>query len=416
MHTFHRLVFGAALALLAGCGKTPAPAGEAGAAQEQAKEGKEAHKDHDDHAQAAPRASAAKDEHGEHGEAHEKAGADEVHLTPAQIAAARIEVSTVRTQAAGAIEAAATIEADPGRSHTVATAVGGRVVALHRNPGEAVRRGDALAVIESAQAAEMKAELEAARRQAEVTRVALEREERLYREKVSAEQDVLAARVQAGDARTRLRLAQQRLAAVGAGGGGPLNRVVLRAPIGGHVLARSGAVGSVVPADTELYRIADLSRLALKLALNPDDASRVAAGQQVDVSTAARGGSAKIVSVSLVIDPETRQVQALAALPNPDARWRVGETVRASIAAGGTAAQAALAVPRNAIQTVEDKPTVFVRTREGFAARHVVLGPSNGSEVSVLSGLAAGDSVAVANSYVLKAELAKGEGGGEHHH
>jgi len=73
-------------------------------------------------------------------------------------------------------------------------------------------------------------------------------------------------------------------------------------------------------------------------------------------------------------------------------------------------------VPRNAIQTVEDKPTVFVRTSEGFAARHVVLGPANGSEVVVLSGLAAGDSVAVANSYVLKAELAKGEGGGEHHH
>ena len=117
-----------------------------------------------------------------------------------------------------------------------------------------------------------------------------------------------------------------------------------------------------------------------------------------------------------MIDPETRQVQALATLPNAGARWRVGETVRASVAVGGAGTQAVLAVPRNAIQTVEDKPTVFVRTSEGFAARHVVLGLANGSEVMVLSGLAAGDSVAVANSYVLKAELAKGEGGGEHDH
>src|SRR5690606_17779539 len=109
-----------------------------------------------------------------------------------QIAAARIEVSPVRASVAGAVEAPATIEADPARSHTVAAAIGGRVTALHRHLGEPVRRGDTLAVIESAEAAEMKAELEAARRQTEVTRVALEREERLYKEKVSAEQDVLA--------------------------------------------------------------------------------------------------------------------------------------------------------------------------------------------------------------------------------
>lgn len=398
MHVSKHLALGAILVVLAGCGKAPETAVEAGPRKET-----EAHAGHDDH-----------EKTGE-AEQHDKAGPDEVHLTQAQIAAAGIEVSPVRASAADAIDVPASIEADPARSQAVAVAVGGRVVALQRNLGDAVRRGDTLAIIESAQAAEMKAELESARRQAEVTRVALEREERLYVEKVSAEQEVLAARAAAGDARTRLRLAQGRLAAIGAGGG-PLNRVVLRAPIGGHVVARSGAVGSVVPADTELYRIADLSRLAVRLALNPEDAGRVAVGQTVEVITAARSGSGKIAHVSPVIDPETRQVAALATLPNPGARWRVGETVRASVAVGGATTPGLLAVPRNAIQTVEDKPTVFVRTREGFAARHVVLGPSNGGEVSVLSGLAAGDSVAVANSYVLKAELAKGEGGEEHHH
>lgn len=394
MYILNRLALGlgASLVLLAGCGKPPQDAAQTG---------------RDEHQEA------------EKAERHEGAGADEVHLTPAQIAAARIEVSPVRASAADAIEVPATIEADPARSHAVAVAVGGRVAALRRNLGEAVQRGDTLAIVESTQAADMKAELESARRQAELTQVALAREERLYREKVSAEQELLAARAQAGDARTRLRLAQGRLAAIGEprAGGGPLNRVVLRAPIGGHVVARSATVGSVVPADTELYRIADLSQLTVRLALNPEDAGRVAVGQKVQVITAARSSSGKIAYVSPVIDPETRLVAALATLPNPDARWRVGETVRASVAVGGgTPAQETLAVPRTAIQTVEDKPTVFVRTGEGFAARHVVLGPSNGSEVSVLSGLAPGDSVAVANSYVLKAELAKGEGGEDHHH
>ena len=416
MQNFNRLVLGAILVLLVGCGKTPETAKEsaAGAVQTQdskakdehaqdghAKNEKEEHADHDDHKGA---------------EKGEKAGADEVHLSREQIAAARIEVSPVRASVAGAVEAPATIEADPARSQTVAAAIGGRVAAMQRNLGELVQRGDTVAVIESAEAAEMKAELEGARRQLDVTRVALEREERLYKEKVSAEQDVLAARAAAGDAQTRLRLAQQRLSAIGAASAGPLNRVLLRAPITGHVVARSATVGSVITADTELYRIADLSQLAVRIALNTEDASRVTVGQTVQVSTVSRNGSGKIAYVSPVIDPETRQVQALAMLPNPGAKWRVGETVRASVGVGGTDKQAALAVPRNAIQTVEDKPTVFVRTSEGFAARHVVLGPASGSEVIVLSGLTASDSVAVANSYVLKAELTKGEGGEEHEH
>lgn len=409
MHTHTRLFLGATLALLVACGKTPETAVEAGAGAGQtqdshAKDEKEDHADHGDHPGA------------EHGERSEKAGADELHLSQEQIAAAGIEVGPVRTSAAGAIEAPAAIEADPARSHTVAAAIGGRVAALQRNPGELVRRGDTLAVIESAEAADMKAELQAARRQLDVRRAALAREERLYKERVSAEQDVLAARAAAGDAQTRLELAQQRLAAVGGAVSGSLNQVRLRAPITGHVIARATTVGSVVAADTELYRIADLSQVALRIALTADDASRVTVGQAVRVSTPSRTGSGKVAYVSPVIDPETRQVQALATLPNPGTMWRVGETVTASVAAGGSATQDSLAVPRDAIQTVEDKPTVFVRTPEGFSARHVVLGPANGGEVIVLSGLAAGDSIAVANSYVLKAELAKGEGAGEHHH
>lgn len=416
MQISNRLVLAAVLVLLAGCGKAPETAQESGAGPAQAQDSKAK----DEHAQDG-HAKNEKEEHADHdnheeAEKGEKAGADEVHLSKEQIAAARIEVSPVRASVAGAVEAPATIEADPARSQTVAANIDGRVATLQRNLGELVRRGDTLAVIESAEAAEMKAELEAARRQLDVTRVALEREERLYKEKVSAEQDVLAARAAAGDAQTRLRLAQQRLAAIGAASSGPLNRVLLRAPITGHVVARSATVGSVITADTELYRIADLSQVAVRMALNTEDASRVTVGQTVQVSTASRNGSGKIAYVSPVIDPETRQVQALATLPNPGAKWRVGETVRASVAVVSAGTQASLAVPRNAIQTVEDKPTVFVRTNEGFAVRHVVLGPANGSEIVVLSGLAVGDSVAVANSYVLKAELAKGEGGGEHHH
>jgi cobalt-zinc-cadmium efflux system membrane fusion protein len=383
------------LAWLAACSQAPEPAHEAS-------QGKAHSSEH------------AKEEHGDAHDTHEP-DADHVQLSDSQIAAAGIEVAPVRRAFAGSIDAPAVIAANPARSSVVAVAIGGRILALHRNLGEPVARGDALAVIESREVAELKAELQAARRHHELAQATWQREERLYREKVSAEQDYLAARTGAQEAQIRVRLAEQRLAAAGGGGDGPLNRLTVRSPLKGKVIARQAALGDVVASNTELFRVADLSEVSVELALAPDAASRVRTGAAVTVSTPGRSGTGRVVFVSPVIDPETRQVRAMAALPNADGIWRIGETVTASIATGSAGGPASLAVPQTAVQTVEDKPSVFVRTKDGFAVKHLVLGRPSGGYVAVVSGLSGDERVAVTNSYVLKAELGKGEGG-EHVH
>lgn len=354
------------------------------------------------------------EKHDHHEDEHEEEP-DLVKLSDQQIAAAGIEVAPVRRGFAGAIDVPAVIAAAPGKAAVVAVTVSGRVVELRRNLGEAVKRGDVLAVIESRDAAELKAELATARRQSELAQSTLQREEHLYREKVSAQQDYFAARAAAQDAKTRLELAQQRLAASGGAAEGPMNRLTIRAPIGGYITARHAAPGDVVAANTELFHIADLAEVSAEVALSPDDASRVAVGAAVDVSAAGRSGAGRVVFLSRVIDPATRQVQAVATLPNTKGAWRIGETVRASIVMSGAGTETTLAVPRAAVQTVEDKPSVFVRVKEGFAVKHLVLGPASAGFVTVLSGLEGGERIAVSNSYVLKAELGKGEGG-EHDH
>ena len=69
--------------------------------------------------------------------------------------------------------------------------------------------------------------------------------------------------------------------------------------------------------------------------------------------------------------------------------------------------QAKVTVPQTAIQTVEDKPSVFVRTADGFITRHLELGVSENGYVEVRKGLEAGAQVATAGSFILKSELAK---------
>jgi membrane fusion protein, heavy metal efflux system len=345
---------------------------------------------------------------GEHAaeEGHAEEGV--VTLTQQQITEAGIEVVRPTVGGvAGAIEVSATIEGDPLGVQVASAAIGGRLVSLTRNLGQPVGRGDVLAVIESREAASLKGEIEAARARAALAQSNLRREQRLFAERVSPEQDLIAARTSATEANIALRLAQQQLSATG-GGGGALNRVTVRSPISGQVIARSATLGQTVAADAELFRIADLSKVSVAMSLLPADAGRVQPGAQVEVTGPGRRQAARVTFVSPVLDETTRLVPVIATLDNGGNTWRVGETVNASIIvpAGG---DRTVAVPSAAVQMIEDKPHVFVRTATGFKAVPVTLGRRNGGQVIVTAGLKGGERIASTNSFTLKAELGKGE-------
>ncbi|RSV19389.1 efflux RND transporter periplasmic adaptor subunit [Sphingomonas sp. ABOLG] len=352
----------------------------------------------------APAENAANEHASEEGHAEEGV----VTLTQQQITEAGIEV--VRPTiggVAGAIEVSATIEGDPQGVQVASAAIAGRLVSLTRNLGQPVGRGDVLAVIESREAASLKGEIEAARARAALAQSNLRREQRLFAERVSPEQDLIAARTAATEANIALRLAQQQLAATG-GGGGALNRVTVRSPISGQVIARSATLGQTVAADAELFRIANLSKVSVAMSLLPADAGRVQPGAQVEVTGPGRRQAARVTFVSPVLDETTRLVPVIATLDNGGNTWRVGETVNASIIvpAGG---DRTVAVPSAAVQMIEDKPHVFVRTATGFKAVPVTLGRRNGGQVVVTAGLNGGERIASTNSFTLKAELGMGE-------
>jgi cobalt-zinc-cadmium efflux system membrane fusion protein len=81
-----------------------------------------------------------------------------------QIATAGVQVGRPIIGGAGTIELPAIIEGDPQGTQVVSAAIAGRVVALTRNLGQSVGRGQTIAVIESREAAQIKGEVEAARR------------------------------------------------------------------------------------------------------------------------------------------------------------------------------------------------------------------------------------------------------------
>ena len=70
----------------------------------------------------------------------------------------------------------------------------------------------------------------------------------------------------------------------------------------------------------------------------------------------------------------------------------------------------AIVVPEDAVQTLEGRDIVFVRTAKGFRAQTVTIGQRSNGRVEILKGLVGGAQVATKNAFLLKAELGKGAG------
>lgn len=375
---------------------------------------------------------------GASGDGHGHAAGAEGHAEEGggiELAQDQIDSAGIATSAVGPgpidrlITVPATLAADQDRLARVPARVSGTVAELRRRLGDQVAAGDLLAVIESREMAEAKADLLAAARQEILTQTTLERERRLWDRRVSAEQDFLRARAEADEARVRLDLSRQRLVALGlgetevaallqagAGASSSLRRHEVRAPISGRVIARRAESGAAVGPEAELFTIADLSQVWVELSVRPDDLIYVREGQEVNV-TAPTGGdvtaaTGRIAFVSPVVDQETGAARVVAALPNGNGRWRPGSFAVAVISAAGS--EADVIVPREAIQTMAGETVVFVRTAHGFDRREVVLGRGNERVAEVVFGLDPGDVVATTNSFVLKAQLARGEAGHAH--
>jgi len=327
-------------------------------------------------------------------------------LSVQQIADAGIEVTRPTVGAvAGAIELPATIEGDPQGVQVVSATIGGRLVSLTRNLGQSIGRGQMLAIIESREAASLNAAVEAAVARSALARSSLRREERLFAERVSPEQDLVAARTAATEARIALRLARQQLAATG-GGGGALNRIAVRSPLAGQVIARSATLGQQIAADAELFRVANLGTVSVTMSLVPADAGRVKPGARVEVTSAGRRQDGRVTFVSPILDETTRLVPVIATIDNAGGTWRVGETVGVSVLLPASGDRS-VAVPSAAVQMIGDRPHVFVRTASGFKATPVTLGRTNGGAVTVTAGLTGEERIASTNSFTLKAEIGK---------
>lgn len=367
-----------------------------------------------------------KDEHGhdhaaqEKGDAHghgeeEGGGHGEgaLILSPEQMKASGVQTVAVREGSLShQVSVPGRIVADADRMAQIVPKVSGVVTEARKNLGDTVKKGEVLALIESREMAEASAEYQAAQRSAELARTTHNREKTLWEKKITAEQDYLTAKNAWQEAQIRLDLAKQKMQTLGGTSDKASRYHELKSPLDGLVVEREITLGEFVDTSHKAFTVADLSVLWVETAIAPDDLPKVKEGQAAIINGGGKKGEGKLIFVSPVINPDTRSAKAIIELDNADGAWRSGDYANASIVTDTQ--NAGLIVPVAAVQSIEGKPVVFVKTQEGFEKREITAGNKDGQNIEVASGLAAGDEVAIGNTFVLKAEAGKSEA--EHSH
>jgi len=345
-----------------------------------------------------------------------------IKLSGDQIEAAGIELAAVADGALShRITVPGTIVLHADRIARVSVKLSATVAELRKKLGDPVAKGEVIAVLESREVADAKSEYLAARLNGDLQKDLYDRDKELWDRRVTSEQQLLRSRAAVAQAKVKLDIARQKLLALGVMGNeiaalpdepeNNLSRQEVLAPMSGRVVDRKVDLGAAVGRDnleTELFTIADLDRVWIELAVSPTDLPSVREG--LTVSVAAHGltyrAIGKIVFISPMIDRETHSARVVAEIANLDGNWRPGSLVHCTVAIEERSA--AVAVPASAVQSFGKGQVVFVRTSDGFEKRPVTLGQSDERISEILSGVRAGETIAVTNSFALKAEFLKG--------
>lgn len=375
-----------------------------------------------------------------------------------------------------------TVETNPQQTQHVTPLVSGRVERVNVALGDRVGPGTVLAVISSPQVAEMRGKLREAmtrldsaqknltRVQRSENRVAvvqakarlseaeatLKRTRRLIELNVGAGKDLVAAQtaydqakaefdfqsnislnreVQSAQAEVNLANAeathlQQSLRAIGVSDSEGrqeshkqnISLVTVRAAATGMVIERLVNPGAGVEAGKPLFTVANVSTMWVIANVPEAQLGNVREGTPAEVRSALTGPNpinGRVAYIDPQLNEETRTGRVRIEMANPDGKFKAGMFVDVSFQAGlGVGGQDELAVPSSAVQSIDNRPVVFVPKEDepgAFEVREVELGGEADGYHRVISGLKLGEKVVTKGSFTLKTQAQKGEMG-EHGH
>ena len=340
---------------------------------------------------------------------HDREG--ELHLSETEITSAGIVVETVQfKEIADQLVLTANIAANQDRLARIAPRIEGRLIKVNANLGDRVKAGQSLAVIDSIQMGEARAEYRRAQSELKLAESVFQRADRLLKEQVVPQRQWLEASSIYERAKASTDAATERLRLLGVTPRSGESSFTVNAPFAGVVIEKKAVLGDLAQTENNLFTVADLSNVWIEADVTEQDLGKLAVGMPATVTVAAYPNDVFKGTVSYIastFDRQTRTVKARIELPNPDGRLRIDMFARAAIDLVNKRDR--LALPQEAVLMIQGQFVVYVATDDGFEARPVALSERLTDRVVIASGLLPGENVVVSGAYALKARQLKSQ-------
>ncbi|WFU38517.1 efflux RND transporter periplasmic adaptor subunit [Bradyrhizobium sp. CB82] len=317
------------------------------------------------------------------------------------------------------------VAVDEDRSTPVFSPYAGRVTKLLVKPGESVKQGQPLFLIEAADTVQAQNDFitamtsqNKAKSSLELADIQFKRAKDLYEghavplkdyqqaeaTQVQAQNDMRSSVTALEAARNKLRILGFTDEAIKAfGDKGSINpEITIYAPISGTVVQRKIGPGQYVSAGASdpVFVIGDLSTVWLTAFVRESDAASVCVGQDITVNVMALPGrpfTAKINYVAAAIDPNTRRLLVRATIDNKEGLLKPEMFANVTIYSAGD--RAAPAVPKQALIYEGDQVRIWVaREDKSVELRQIKIGLVNGDLVEVTSNLKPGEQIVTKGS------------------
>jgi cobalt-zinc-cadmium efflux system membrane fusion protein len=289
---------------------------------------------------------------------------DIVELRNDQIKLANIETGAIEMRSmSGTLKVNGIVAVAPQNFATVCAPMGGFIKSMTLMPGNAVTKGQTLAIIENQEFVDIQQSYFEAKNKFEFAEAEYNRHSELYKEDVYSQQNLQQVTVDYKTLKAQVKALEQKLTLIGIN---PANlheddissSVALKSPISGYVTAVNVNLGKfVAPADV-LFGIVNSDKLFLELTLFEKDADKVAQGQKIRffINNETEPHEAIITQTGQSINAD-KTYKVYASVTGICKNVLPGMYVNAIIATSGNLVTA---LPQDAVVSFDDKDYIFI--------------------------------------------------------
>ncbi len=287
----------------------------------------------------------------------------------------------------------------------------GQVLQSTVSLGDYVHRGQALAVIRSADVAGSYSDLTGASADLAIAKRQMDNAQSLYKAGMSSEREYTEAKQAYEKAAAARGKVQSMISINGGGSSNASGRYVITAPIDGYVVEKKVAAGSFLRADAadNLFTISDLKNVWVSANVYEADIPKVKEGYEVKVKVAPypdKEFNGRIEKISQVLDPQSKAMRVRITLANPEMLLK--PDMFAKVIVSNKESASAISIPTKALIAQDGKNYVVTyRSKSDLDIAEVNILKTIGEHTYLSGGVQPGQMVVTKEQLLIFNQLAE---------